>query len=112
MSHEQKPTSTNWMSWVSAAGLLLVSWIVLASFSLQVRPGTEVVAVAFPVWWSAQESFAAAALADAAIVRTTALSTVLVVRPDGNRGLVKLRQAGAWLTVDPQAIAACFTSHT
>jgi hypothetical protein len=112
MLQQRKSTSTNWLSWAGAAGFLLVSWVALASLSLQVRPGTEVVAVAFPLWWSAQQSFAAAASADAAIVRPTAMSTVLVVRPDGDRGLAKLRQAGAWLAVDPQAIAACFTTHT
>jgi hypothetical protein len=109
MIHEQNVPSTNWLSWANAAGLLLVSWVFLAGLSLQARPGADVVAVAFPFWWSAQQSFAAAASADAAIVRTTAMSTVIVVRPDGDNGLVKLRQAGAWLTVDPQAIAACLS---
>ena len=51
----------------------------------------------------------AAASADAAIVRTTAVPPLLVVRPDEHDGLARLRQAGAWLTIDPQAIAACFS---
>jgi hypothetical protein len=66
------------------------------------------VAIAFPPWWSSQRVFEAIASADAAIVRTTALSTLLVVRPDGPEGLARLRNAGVWLAMDPQAIAACF----
>ena len=27
-----------------------------------------------------------------------------------NEGLTRLRQAGAWLTIDPQAVAACFNN--
>jgi hypothetical protein len=82
----------------------------IAAVSLQVRPGAEIVAVAFPPWWSSQQIFEAAASANAAIVRTTAISAVLVVRPDDHEGLARLRQAGAWLTIDPQAIAACFNN--
>jgi hypothetical protein len=32
-----------------------------------------------------------------------------VVRPDLHDGLARLREAGAWLAMDPQAIAACFS---
>jgi len=82
----------------------------IAAVSLQVRPDAEIVAVAFPPWWSSQHIFEAAASANAAIVRTTAISAVLVVRPDDHEGLARLRRAGAWLTIDPQAIAACFNN--
>jgi len=50
-----------------------------------------------------------AASADASIVRTTAVPSLLVVRPGERDGLARLRQAGVWLIVDPQAIAACFS---
>jgi hypothetical protein len=49
----------------------------------------------------------AAASAGAAIVRMTAIPSLLVVRPDGQDGLARLRKAGAWLAMDPQAVAAC-----
>jgi len=87
----------------------MVSWIAVAALSLQVRAGAEVVAVVFPPWWNDQQVLLAAASANAAIVRMTALPTLLVVRPDDNDGLTRLRKAGAWLTLDPQAIAACVT---
>ncbi|MDP3078360.1 hypothetical protein [Bradyrhizobium sp.] len=97
-------------AWFNATALLLASVVAVAALSLQVRPGTEVVAVAFPPWWNSQQTFAATASADAAIVRTTAVAAILVVRPSDQEGLRRLRQAGAWLTIDPQAIAACFNT--
>ena len=101
--------TTQWPAWLKATALLVASWIAIAALSLQVRAGTEVVAVAFPPWWNSEQALLAAATANAAIVRMTAIPALLVVRPDDNDGLTQLRKAGAWLTMDPQAIAACFT---
>ncbi|WP_257170253.1 hypothetical protein [Bradyrhizobium sp. SRS-191] len=89
--------------------LLVASFIGVAALSLQVAPGREIVAIAFPPWWSAQQTMLAAASADAALVRTTNLSWLLVVRPGDHDGLTRLRKSGAWLVIDPQAVAACFT---
>jgi hypothetical protein len=102
-------STSRWPDWLNAAGLLAASWIAIAALSLQARPGAEVVAVAFPPWWSAQQAVVAAASAGAAIVRMTAVPSLLVVRPEGHDGLMRLREAGAWLAMDPQAVAACFT---
>jgi hypothetical protein len=110
MRRAQNITASRWPVWLNAATLLLASFIAVAALSLQVRPGAEIVAVAFPPWWTTQQVFEAAASADAAIVRTTAIAAVLVVRPDEHEGLTRLRQAGAWLTIDPQAVAACFNN--
>jgi hypothetical protein len=100
-------SATRWPAWANAAVLMLASWIAVAALSLQVRPGAEIVAVAFPPWWGTEQAFLAAASADAAIVRMTAVPSVLVVRPDQHDGLARLRKAGVWLAIDPQAIAAC-----
>ena len=97
------------LAWLNASLLLLASFIAVAALSLQVRPGSEIVAVVFPQWWSEQLSMLAAGSADAAIVRTTAVPSLLVVRPDQTDGLARLRHAGAWFAIDPQAIAACFS---
>jgi hypothetical protein len=110
MGRVQITTTSCWPSWLSATALLLASVIAVAALSLQVRPGAEVVAVAFPPWWSSRQIFEAAASADAAIIRTTAVTALLVVRPNDHQGLVRLRRAGAWLTIDPQAIAGCFNN--
>src|SRR4030095_5474209 len=102
--------SHRWPAWLHAVLLLIASVIVVAALSLQARPGTQVVAVAFPVWWDSQQAFSAAASANAAIVRVTAVPSLLVVRPDGAEGLSRLHEAGAWFAIDPQAIAACFAN--
>jgi hypothetical protein len=101
--------TTRWPAWLNAAALLLASWVTIAALSLQVPAGAEVVAVAFPMWWTTQQVMLGAASADASIVRTTAVPSLLVVRPGERDGLARLRQAGVWLIVDPQAIAACFS---
>jgi hypothetical protein len=108
MGPAQTTIASRWPSWLNATALLLASFIAVAALSFRAGPGVEVVAVAFPPWWTSQRVFEAAASADAAIVRTTAVAAVLVVRPNDHDGLTRLRAAGAWLTIDPQAIAACF----
>lgn len=102
-------STLRWPDWLNAAGLLAASWIAVAALSLQVRPDAEIVAVAFPPWWDTQQTIVAAASAGAAIVRMTAVPSLLVVRPDGQDGVTRLRHAGAWLAMDPQAVAACFS---
>jgi hypothetical protein len=111
MKPVQSSIAFRWPAWLNATALLLVSFLAVAALSFQARPGTEVVAVAFPPWWTSQQIIEAAASADAAIVRTTAIAAVLVVRPNDHDGLARLRTAGAWLTLDPQAIAACFNNQ-
>jgi hypothetical protein len=102
-------TPTRWPAWLNAAALLIAGWMAVAALSLQVPAGAEVVAVAFPIWWSTRQVMMGAASADASIVRTTAVPSLLVVRPGERDGMARLRQAGAWLIVDPRAIAACFS---
>ena len=92
---------------MNAAALLLTSWILIAALSFQARPGAEVIAVVFPPLWNSQQVFSAVAASDAAIVRTSALASIVVVRPSDHEGELKLRRAGAWLALDPQAVAAC-----
>jgi hypothetical protein len=109
MGRESSNSTCRWPAWLNAAVLLLSSWIFIAALSFQVRPDAEVVAVVFPPWWSAQQALQAAASANATFVRTTAIPAVLVVRPDERAGLSRLRDAGAWIAIDPQAVAACLT---
>jgi hypothetical protein len=95
-------------AWMKASILLIVSFFVVATLATQVRPGAEAVAVVFPPWWSTERTITAAAAAEASVIRTGALSSIIIVQPARENGLTKLRTAGAWLTLDPQAIAACF----
>lgn len=109
MQRDSTISPPKWPAWLNATALLIASFVAVAALSLQIRPGTEIVAVAFPPWWSTEQAFRAAASADAAIVRMTAVPSLLVVRPDQHDGLTRLRKAGAWLAMDPQAIAACLS---
>jgi len=109
MERDTSISPVRWPAWLNATALLIASFVAVAALSLQVRPGTEIVAVAFPPWWSTEQAFSAAASADAAIVRMTAIPSLLVVRPDQHEGLARLRKAGVWLAIDPQAIAACLS---
>ena len=109
MERDKTISTSKWPAWLNATALLIASFVAIAALSLQVRPGTEIVAVAFPPWWSTEQTFNAAASADAAIIRMTAVPSLLVVRPDQQDGLARLRNAGVWLAMDPQAIAACFS---
>ena len=109
MKRDETISTSKWPAWLNATALLIASFVAVAALSLRVRPGTEIVAVAFPPWWSTEQAFSAAASADAAIVRMTAIPSLLVVRPDQHDGLTRLRKAGVWLTMDPQAIAACLS---
>jgi hypothetical protein len=77
MEWESTIKAPRWPAWLNATALLVFSWIVIASMSLQARAGAEIVAVAFPPWWGSQETISAAASAGAAIVRTTAIPTLL-----------------------------------
>ena len=110
MKRPQNVTTFPWPAWLNAAVLLLASVGAVAVLTFQGRPGAGVVAVAFPPWWTSQEIFTAVASADAAIVRTTAVTAILVIRPNDHEGVIRLRQAGAWFTIDPQVIAGCFKS--
>ena len=103
-------TSPRWPTWANAAGLLILSFITLASFSLQAGPGAGVMAVSFPLWWSAERTLAATAAADVAIVRLTAIPTIVVVQIGDPEGIARLKQAGAWLMISSVAIAACLTT--
>jgi hypothetical protein len=108
MEQTRDTVTRQWPAWLNAAGLLFASVIAVAAFAFHARPGAEIVAVLFPPWWSSQQVFAALASADAAVVRTTGVSTLMVVRPDDHDGMARLRNAGVWLAIDPQAVAACF----
>jgi hypothetical protein len=110
MERDETISTSKWPAWLNGTALLIASFVAVAALSLQVHPGTEIVAVAFPPWWSTEQAFSATASADAAIVRITAIPSLLVVRPNQHDGLTRLRKAGVWLAMDPQAIAACLSN--
>jgi hypothetical protein len=52
----------------------------------------------------------ATASANAAIIRTGIDPTILIVQLAKPDGLARLREAGVWLAVNPQAIGGCFSN--
>lgn len=99
-------------AWLQAAALLFVSSAAIATISLQARADAEAVAAIFPPWWSAQQAMSAATAAGASVIRTGAIPIIMVVQPARENGLTRLRDAGAWFALDPQAVAACFSNST
>jgi hypothetical protein len=95
-------------AWLFPFCLAAASVIGVALISLQVRPGADIVTVVFPPWWTPQQTFGAIAAAQAEPVSATALPSVLVVRPVGDNGLARLRDAGALMALDPLVTTACF----
>lgn len=109
MGHDNSISAIRWPAWLNATALLFSSWIAIAALFFQIGTDAEVVAVAFPLWWNAQQAFQAASSANASIIRTTAIPAILVVRRDSRAGPDRLREAGVWLAMNPQAVAACLT---
>jgi hypothetical protein len=99
-----------WSVWRNAIGLLLASWIAVAYVSVRLPADAEVAAVLFPPWWDAQQTMSATASANAAIIRTGIDPTILIVQLAKPDGLARLREAGVWLAVNPQAIGGCFSN--
>ena len=50
----------------------------------------------------------AATSAGAAVIRSGAIPSILVVDASGGEKLARLRAAGAWLLLDPQSIGGCW----
>jgi hypothetical protein len=110
MEPERQLKRSRWPQWLCPIALLLVSWVWVAGLVVQVHPGDDVVAVIFPPWWGTDRSIAAVASARAALVRAGGLSSIFIVQPAAADGLTRLREAGAWLTVNPKAVGACFAN--
>lgn len=98
------------LAWLHAVVLMVVNFVALAALSFQPQAGSQTLAVAFPPWWDTRHTFLAAASADVAIVRETAFPSLLVVKIDDNASAIRLRAAGAWLILDPVAVAACINN--
>jgi len=52
MERDRTISTPKWPAWLNATALLIASFVAVATMSLQVRPGADIVAVAFPPWWS------------------------------------------------------------
>ncbi len=107
MERSRQYESFRWPYWLCPVALLLVSWVWTAALTFRPGPGDAAVAVIFPPWWSADRAFAAAASAEASIIRVGGFDSVLVVQPAAFDGLGRLYRAGAWLLLKPTGVGAC-----
>ena len=94
-----------WLPCVAlAAGSLLASGALALG-----PPASGPVAALFPPWWSATRALVAAASAGTP-VRFGAAAFVVVVMPDTQDAASRLRRAGAWVLLDPQALGGCIAA--
>jgi hypothetical protein len=94
----------------AALALALLAASLGAMGAVTMAPGddeTAPVAVFFPFWWDVDRSFLAAVAAGGVVVREGAVSSLLVTQSSEPGFRRKLQAAGAWLLLDPKAIAAC-----
>ena len=107
MERARQIESLRWPHGLCPVALLLVGWVFVAALTFRPGAGDTAVAVIFPPWWSADRAFAAAASAEASIVRVGGFDSVLVVQPAAFDGLDRLYRAGAWLALNPTGVGAC-----
>ena len=85
--------------------LAVGSVLAAGASSLGAPPGGPIAAL-YPPWWSATQSLLAAT-AGGRPVRFGAAGFVVVVVPDTPDATRLLRQAGAWLLLDPRVLGGC-----
>ena len=93
------------VTWVPCMALAVGSMLAVGASSLGPPPGGPIAAL-YPPWWSATQCLLAAA-AGGMPVRFGATSFVVVVAPETPDAARLLRQAGAWLLLDPRALGGC-----
>lgn len=87
--------------------LSVAAFIASAVMALGPRDPTSGVAVVFAPWVGADAALSRAVEAKARFVRFGGASFLVVVVPDDADYQTRVLNAGAWLVLDPQALAAC-----
>ena len=78
-----------------------------ARVGLTPRDPSQGVAVIFALWTIAEKTFARSVEGGSRFVRFGGLPFIAVVIPDNTNYSDRMFDAGAWLVVDPQTLAAC-----
>jgi hypothetical protein len=96
----------------------LIVVLICASFLATLRIGLAPnnpaagVAVVYAPWTTAAETMARAVEAGARFVRFGGFQFIAVVMPERPDYVEQVMKGSAWLTVDPQALAACLGAST
>jgi hypothetical protein len=92
---------------VLLASLSLGAFGASARIALIPRDTTEGVAVIFAPWTTPDKTLQRAVAGGSRFVRFGGLPFIAVVMPDSTEYASHMLDAGAWLVVDPRALAAC-----
>lgn len=96
------------LTWVPGVTLAVITMLAAGTVSHGPRPGGPIAAL-YPPWWSASQSLLAAA-AGGLPVRFGATGFVVIVVPETQDAARLLRQAGAWLLLDPEVLGGCLAA--
>ena len=97
---------------VVLGGLSLAALYVGAREGLAPRDAANGVAVVFAPWTAPDAALSRSVEAGGRFVRFGGLPFVAVVMPDDASYPSRILSTGAWLVVDPQALAACLSPFT
>jgi len=86
----------------------LFSTIAVARVGLEPSDLSRGVGVIFAPWTDESAALTRAAAAGGRIVRFGGPSFIVVVEPESADYIRRIKDAGAWLLVDPRILAACF----
>ncbi len=86
---------------------ILVTSVFLTGLAALSPAADRPVAAVFPPWWTSGQVFAAAARADAPVIRVGAFSSILVMPSASAELSRRLREAGALLLLDARAAGGC-----
>lgn len=103
----RRPERARLRDFVPAAALLVLSAGATAAAAMAPGAAGEPVAAVFAPWTGPEHALRAVAAADGAAVRAGAFDNVVIAVSDDPGFRDRLRAAGAWLLLDPKALAAC-----
>jgi hypothetical protein len=106
-SEESVPVRRYAIDLALLAVLSFAAFVAAAVMALAPRDPASGVAVVFAPWTAADVALSRSVEARARFVRFGGASFIAVVIPDDADYETRVRNAGAWLVLDPQALAAC-----
>jgi hypothetical protein len=92
--------------------LCAMSFVVVLRFGAAPRDPMAGVAVVFPPWTTADQTFTRAVSAGARFVRFGGFDFIAIVKPDNPEYLERILSDHAMLAIDPQLLAGCLPASS
>lgn len=92
--------------YVPPIALAIATFAALCLLSLSPRSGSPITAI-FPPWFGLADIMRALETTDARLIRTGALEQIVILEQAASDMPARLREAGAWLVLDGNALSAC-----